>query len=214
MHLAFDHAMNVGFDYYLWLNDDVELFPNALTKLIAMSSQMKDRSIIVGSVQDLENKQLTYGGVSRLDPGRPLKFTLIQPTHTPLRVETMNGNCVLIPEQVASTVGNLDTSFTHRMGDFDYGLQAMKKGIETFIAPGFYGYCQLNPLRERWKDLELPFAVRWKHLVSPHGLQPREWAIFAKRYAGPLWPLFWLSPYLHMILSSVFHRPLRNGKVQ
>jgi len=213
MHLSMRHAMAESFDYFLWLNDDVELFQTAFERLIITSEELNDQSIIAGSVIDPDSQQLTYGGVSRLDRGRLLKFTLIEPGEIPVRVETMNGNCVLIPKLVASQVGNLDSSFTHRIGDFDYGLRAKKMGVETFIAPGYYGYCPLNPFRERWKNTNLPFATRWKYLVSLHGLPPKEWAIFAKRYAGFFWWIFWLSPYVRMILSSLLHGSKRGDKI-
>jgi GT2 family glycosyltransferase len=198
MRLAFCEAMQQGFNHYLWLNDDTALFPDALSNLLDASVRLGRENIVVGSTHDPETHQLTYGGVTRLHRSRRLHFTPITPGEIPLPVETMNGNCVLIPQAVVQKVGNLDPAFTHGMGDFDYGLRARKLGIGIYIAPGYYGDCLRNPPVER----NLPFVSRWRKLLSPHGLPPREWAVFARRYAGRFWFVFWMSPYLRYILGN------------
>ena len=195
MRLAFGEALKHGYDHYLWLNDDTTLFSLAVGQLLGIAARLGDNAIIVASTQDPFTGQLTYGGVRRLHRWRPLKFTMIAPEDNPVPVETMNGNCVLIPQAVAQKVGNLDPAFTHGMGDFDYGLRAHKLGVDVYVAPGYYGYCQRNPSEIQ----KLSMGERWRKVFSPHGLPPREWAVFAKRYAGPFWFVFWISPYLRRL---------------
>ena len=196
MRLAFGEALKEGFDYYLWLNDDTMLYPTSLAKLLEISHYLKDQPIIAASIKDPERGQLIYGGVKRMHHWRPLKFTLIPPGEKPIPVETMNGNCVLIPDSTAQRVGNLDKAFTHGMGDFDYGLRAHKLGYQVYLSPGYYGECQQNHAI----DTHDPFFERWKKLLSPRGLPPREWAVFARRYAGPFWPFFWIATYIKRLL--------------
>jgi GT2 family glycosyltransferase len=198
MYLAFGEALKENFDYFLWLNDDTQLFSTALANMLATSKRLGENAIVVGSTRDRDTGQLTYGGVRRFHRGRPLKFTSVLPGEVPVEVETMNGNCVLIPKEGAHKVGNLDPRFTHGIGDFDYGLRARKLGIEIYIAPSYYGYCQRNENG----GSRLPFRARWKKLLSPLGLPPREWAIFAKRYAGPFWYVFFASPYLNDLFKN------------
>lgn len=195
MRLAFGEAMKENHNYYLWLNDDTTLFPQTLANLLDTSAHLRDQAIVAASLQDPETGQLTYGGVRRLHRWRPLKFTLIEPQEQPVPLETMNGNCVLIPKAIAQKVGNLDPAFTHGLGDFDYGLRARKLGFEVYLAPGYYGFCQRNPMAKN----DIPFQDRWRKLLSPPGLPPREWAIFAQRYAGFFWPIFWISPYIERL---------------
>jgi GT2 family glycosyltransferase len=135
MHLAFEYAMQKGLDYYLWLNDDVELYPFALCRLMLTSRQLGERSILIGSLQDKQNQNLTYGGVRRLHHCRPLRFSLVPPVSLPVPAETMNGNCVFIPRTIANAVGNLDKSFSHGLGDFDYGLRASNLGFSIMVGP-------------------------------------------------------------------------------
>lgn len=196
MHLAFGTALSEGYDFYLWLNDDVVLFPNAINRLLNTSKGFNHQSIIIGAMQDPETGQLTYGGVKRLHWWAPLRFTQVEPSDYPIEVETMNGNCVLIPSSVAKKIGNLDPTFKHGMGDFDYGLRARKLGVQIYLAPGYFGTC----LRNLPPTQDISIKRRLQYLLSPHGLPPREWAVFAQRYAGMLWFLYWLSPYLKNLL--------------
>jgi GT2 family glycosyltransferase len=113
----------------------------------------------------------------------------------------MNGNFTLIPAAVAGRLGNLDGAFRHQLGDFDYGLRAMKAGIPIVIARGYFGYCSDNLSSGTWRDFAQPFANRWKHLMSPKGAPPREWLLYTRRHFGWRWPFYAVSPYLRTIFS-------------
>ena len=67
MRMAFAEAMKEDYDYYLWLNDDTLLYPDALSNLLSTSHQLisqgETHSIIVGSTQDPDNNEHTYGGI-------------------------------------------------------------------------------------------------------------------------------------------------------
>ena len=207
MRMAFQEAIQNNYDYYVWLNDDTTLFPDALVNLISTHQRLEDEgyesAIIVGSTKDKHTHQHTYGGYRRTSKLRPLNFSLIQPENRPLPCDTMNGNCVLIPDIAAKTVGNLDQSFTHALGDFDYGLKAKKKGCSVWVAPGYVGVCSHNPISGSFRDPNLPIRARMKKLLSFKGLPPKEWLIYARRYAGFFWPFYWLSPYLRYTLKFI-----------
>ena len=202
MHLAFGEALKEDHDYYLWINDDTTLFPNALSELLNTSAIFQDKAIIVGSTKDPVTGEWTYGGFRRLHPWRPLKFTRVLPGGEPVPIEAMNGNCVLIPRHAAGIVGNLDPIFSHGMGDFDYALRARKKGVEIYLAPGYYAYC----IRDTEQYPDEPKKQKIIRKFSKKGLPPRDWAVFAKRYAGPIWPVYWASPYLRTIFFSAAER--------
>jgi GT2 family glycosyltransferase len=113
----------------------------------------------------------------------------------------MNGNFTIIPAAVASRLGNLDSAFQHQLGDFDYGLRAVRAGIPIFIAPGYFGYCRDNPSSGTWRDSGLPLRMRWRHLMSPKGAPPREWFLYTLRHFGWRWPIYLLSPYVKTIFA-------------
>ena len=197
MHLAFGKAIEDGYDFYLWVNDDTILFPEAIARLLRTSKLYQHNAIIAGSTQDPITHQRTYSGVIRLHPARPMHFTPVEPQNEPVPIETMNGNCVLIPKSVVKILGNLDPAFSHATGDFDYGLRAQEKGIQVILAPGYYAYCKKN--QNDFKGASI--GKKLKILISKKGLPPKDWAIFTKRYAGPFWTIYWISPYLKRILK-------------
>ena len=149
MRKAFAEALKQDYDYYLWLNDDTVLYPEALSTLLATSHYLVEQgdihSIVVGSTQDPENGALTYGGVVQEYRWHPLRFRLVQPNETAQRCDTMNGNFVLIPRKVAQLVGNLAPELIHYVADYDYGLRAKNQGCTVWVAPGYAGTCPLNP---------------------------------------------------------------------
>lgn len=207
--LAFAKALQDNHNYYLWLNDDTTLYPEAIEKLLSTSDQIiktgQANPVIVGSTCDPETGNLTYGGMVRSAWWHPLKFKLVQPTEQPQPCHTMNGNCVLIPRPVAQVVGNLDPNFVHSTGDIDYGLRVRKEGSSVWLAPGYVGTCTTNPPEaDIWDNQNLTLSQRLQKIKQPKGLPVQEWKIFAQRHAGLLWPFYWGLPYLRLLLAGVF----------
>jgi GT2 family glycosyltransferase len=217
MRLAFAQAIKSDYDYYLWLNDDTILDPNALNTLLetiqTLRIQGENRAIVAGSTRDPNTATLTYGGVVRRSPWRPLKFDLVEPEEQVKRCDTINGNCVLIPREVVQVVGNLDPAFTHYAGDWDYGLRARQQGCSVWIAPGYVGTCSQNYQPGSQANASVELGEGLKKLAQPKGLPVREqtlhplgeWKVFAQRYAGLLWPIYWLIPYRRLLWISLMN---------
>ena len=210
MRVAFAAAMEKGFDYYLWLNDDTLLYPTAINSLIATSGELHAKHgksvIVVGSTQDANDGRLTYGGVIRPNKWKALYFKLVTPKDVPIECETMNGNCVLIPSAIAKEVGNLAKEFAHAMGDQDYGLRARYAGFCVWVMAGFAGTCSRNTVAGSFNDASLPVAVRLRKMMQPKGLPRASWRVFTQRHAGVLWPIYWLWPYVKLVASAANSR--------
>ena len=69
MHESFAAAIQKGFDYYLWLNDDSILYEDSLNILldthVLLKNQGDECAIIGSAMQDPTSHQFTYGGVKR-----------------------------------------------------------------------------------------------------------------------------------------------------
>lgn len=210
MRVAFAAAMQVGFDFYLWLNDDTTLYPGALPALLTLANAEQQRqkraAVIVGTTQDAPGGAATYGGLCRKSVWRPLNHTLVFAPAVATHCETMNGNCVLIPGAVAKQVGNLEPAFVHAMGDIDYGLRASKAGSAIMVLPGFVGTCSHNPVDNTFLDERLPWRTRWAKIMSLKGLPPRQWYVLVRRHAGLLWPLLFVWPYAKVATSGIFRK--------
>lgn len=204
MRVAVAHARELQPDYYLWLNDDVELDPDALQRLVDCDRQLASArsapTIVAGATRDPEDGGLTYGGVVRPDRLRRMRYQLVQQSELPQRVETMNGNCVLVPRSVVGRIGNLAPVYTHGMGDYDYGHRANRAGCEVWVAPGTVGTCSRNPVADRAASLA---DFRQRTTSPTGGLPPAEWRTFVRRWGGPLWPVYAVTPYVRRSVNWI-----------
>lgn len=208
MHRAFEEAMQYEFDYFLWLNDDTMIYPDTLSRLLDCAANMQSKTgmptIVVGSTVDEHTGKLTYGGERRASWWRRTSFVKVQLGDIAQRCESMNGNIVLIPVGSARRVGNLDAAFEHAMGDTDYALRANKLGVSVWVAPGVHGTCGHNAINRTFLDSSLPLAKRWQQMLGRKGLPWRSWYVLTRRHAGVFWPLFFLWPYVRVVVSGSF----------
>lgn len=210
MRLGFDLALRRHADYYLWINDDTHLVPGALASLLVQSRVLCTREsrpvIVVGATAEREGGTISYGG--RVAPSRIKRFNyrLVWSATDPMPCDAIEGNCVLIPRQIASDVGNLDPVFEHAMGDTDYGLRAQRAGYKLFVAAGVAGYCSPNAMGGTYFDTSLPLRQRWKLMMSRKGLPVRSWLHFSRRHGGLMWPLYFAWPYVRVLASGLIGR--------
>lgn len=206
MHYSFGEALKGSFDYFLWLNDDIELLSGAIQRLLDVSKAYNDNSIVVGSTRDPDTKAFTYGGYIQSNSLNRTKLDLIAPQNRPLRCDTFCGNCVLIPKIVARAVGNIDPAYMHRWGDVDYGLRAKKKGVGSWIAPGYVAECEANPRADLWKNTDLSLRDSLRELHGIKGLGKNDWWYFVRMHGGFFWLWTGIKPYLRILYNSMSHK--------
>ncbi len=199
MHTAWAAAAKEkDYDFFLWLNDDCFLYPQMLKLLLKASSTKDDKAIIVGATQSPDHTKQTYGGRMN-DNSFPVMGEGLK------AVDYFNGNIVLIPRQVFISVGNLDSYFSHRFGDFDYGLRARKANIGIYQIDEFLGECDLHESLDKWCNPAVPFAERWKALWKPNGMPPHEVFHFEREHHGLVKALSsYCSTIMHCCIPSIW----------
>jgi len=131
---AWEEASKKDSDFYLWLNDDTVLYKNAIMELIHASLAKDDKAIITGVLQSTDHSAATYGG-------RTKDNQIPYPQGHLVKVYLFNGNIVWIPRQVFLRLGNLDSHYKHKGGDYDYGMRARKAGVTIYQVGRFLGEC-------------------------------------------------------------------------
>jgi len=204
--LAWDAARPA--EFYLWLNDDVALRPNALKVLLETYQAAGDRmTIVVGSTCDPQLGKTCTGGMERKGW---YDVRVIDPREVTQPCDTFNGNIVLIPSVVEERIGSLDEAYTHFFADGDYGLRARKQDVAVLLAPGHLGECSLNPIANSSFDGSLSISERWKRMLGPKGYRPpRQWWAFVRAHAPRPKVFYWAVPYLLFFLESLSHGRLR-----
>ena len=131
MRLAWDKAgVANDYDFYLWLNDDVRLKDEALLNML--NDFAKVGGVIVGTFSSDETEtDVSYGANSDFPDGSLPKAGTCG----------MNGNMVLVPKAVYDAVGPICGKYHHQYGDYDYGWQLRKKGLEFYSSSYFCGVC-------------------------------------------------------------------------
>jgi GT2 family glycosyltransferase len=205
MRLAMDAALAHGFDYYLWLNDDVSLYNDSLARAVNCAELAGTSDcLVVGSTRDPSSGKCSRGGARRVGWWRPMKFTIVEPTDELTACDTICGSFVVIPEAVAHKVGTIDPKFRHQLGDYDYGLRAVKSKCRLLVMPDFIGECPDDTHYQPWKYAG-SIKQMWTQICSPKGFPPGDWYLFCARHGGPAWPIFFVSPYIKHIFQSLFN---------
>lgn len=202
MRLAWDTAAAAkDYDFYLWLNDDVELYPAALEGALAdydRVSAQNPRSAIFGTLAESPGSvRISYGYNCR--EGEREKTA---PSGRPQRiVGLVCGNFVLIPRAVHEAAGRIYGGYRHAGGDVDYGLVMDRTGCAKVLASAFVGWCAMNGTSLDATIRALPLMKRIALLWNPRGRDLHDAFVFRRRNNGLLRAIVSCA---HVALTVVF----------
>jgi GT2 family glycosyltransferase len=205
MHRAWVTAIESdSFDYYLWLNDDTNLKPDAINELLECAKHVDEFTLICGATCSEVSGEFTYGGTTK--QGKPIK-----PNGSIQTCEIIQGNCVLISQFIYEKIGTLDPVFPHAIGDLDYGLRLVAKGGTICTAKKYIGYCERNDRLPKWCYNDTPILERYKTLYSPLGYShPKYFFIYEQRHFGLFTALkHYFSIHLRATFPSLWKSPTR-----
>jgi len=201
MCLAWKTALPGDFDFYLLLNDDVKLYPDAIRDLLADSMETGHKAILSGAMKSPDSDAATYGGIS-IATGR-----LAQPDGTLQKIRNLNGNFVLVPRDVVQKIGIFDPCYHHHFGDVDYGMTAQERGIDVLLAKRYAGECAPNPIVRIRRD-GVSLKRRFQILHSPLGTAPASVFRLFRKHGNPLKGIFFIL-YLYginLMPDRLYHR--------
>lgn len=176
MHKAWTEANKYGYDFVIWLNDDLILYDYFLDELFDCYYSTNPNTIITGIIVDRDTKEVIYGGYDK--EGRLLQIDgKIQSAHE------MNGNVVLVPKCVVDTIGIMDSKFHHTGGDTDYGYTAKENSIQVLTTKRAVAEGYINHF-DRIHKWGTNLLERIKFLYSPLGDTPFIEFYFQKKHFG------------------------------
>lgn len=194
-------------DHLLVFNDDIELFDQALHRLLSAGAELEAGGCfayaVAGAFVDPASEEVVYGGVVRSSWWHPLRFRKVAPTDSVQECHTLNMNLSLISRGALRLVGFLASDFVHARADYDFGLRLRAAGGRVVLARGYAGRCRPNPASGTSAETNLALSERWRRLTNVKEQPPRERAVYYRRHAGALWPLFWALPYVRVGLGAV-----------
>lgn len=188
-------------DYVLLVNDDVDFFNESIEKLIQRIEDT-NADVVVGATCD-PNGRMSYGGVKKTSKFFA-KFDLMNPLETASeQCDTFNCNCVLMKADAFKTAGNLDSKYTHSMGDYDYGMTIRRLGMTVLSSLDYVGQCSDNDVKGSWRDSSLPRFKRLKLKEGAKGLPFSDWFHFVnKNYGFPSAVYHSVTPYIRILIGK------------
>ena len=206
-----------GYDGYLWLNNDTELFPNLWSELQEADcysrSQFGQGGIYVGSTCDKEKSKLTYGGFNFISKLSLLdKFVI--PDGTFQNCQCAHGNIVYVSQDIVDKQGILCDKYLHGGGDHDYTYRAYLQGLPLFILRDYAGICENDHdvFADQGKFFNMNLKDRIDYLNSPMGYNLKNTLLFQQRCFPYRYPFVWVAGYMKAFFpksSSRFYRYLR-----
>jgi GT2 family glycosyltransferase len=204
MRLAWQTALQEPTDFYLWLNDDLEVREDAVADALhdyrEETAKSTARAIVVGRIVDGQTGETTYGGLRRSPGISRIRFRTLAPHER--RCDTMNGNFVLVPAIAATEIGINAPIYSHSLGDIDYGLRARRAGYEIIELKNPVGLQPLN--KTALAGVSTITFTNFREVLShPKRLPTTEWLHFCREHAGHLWPFNFSVRYLKMALRGL-----------
>lgn len=199
MYAAWKEALQSSeeYDYFLLLNDDVEINEDCLSELLDADTQIKTKygqsGIYVGATCDPITKEYTYGGTS-LKTGKS-----VVPNGEFQKCDLANANIMLIPKEVYEKVGILSNEYIHNNADYDYSLRTIQSGFSVYILPHYLGTCSRDH-GKTWLSMSTPLKDRIKYMYSPTGLSYADNLIYTKKF----FPQNYLKVKLMLWMKTLF----------
>ena len=188
------------YQYVMLINDDVIFHEDAIERLIKRLSD-SEADIVAGSTEDRKGR-MSYGGVRKTSKYFA-KYRLIEPSENIIYCDTFNCNCILMKTDTFCALGKLDPVYIHSMGDYDYGMTAVRKGYKIVNSDAHIGICDDNDDTGTWRDVSLPRKERFRLKESPKGLPKHDWFYFLKKNYGILTACYHsITPYIRIMLGK------------
>lgn len=167
-------------DVILWLNDDVELDPTAISRAMEAHRQHPE-AILAGSLWSPQRGDVSFTGMQRSLGENGVTTRRIAPSSEPQTIAIFHGNFVLVPRSARSALGPIDGSWPHHYADLDYAERAGALGIPIYLLPGLMGVCE--PEVATWLDPDAPWLPRIRALFGRKGWPPMAQLRFLRRHS-------------------------------
>lgn len=220
MRLAWNYAISLreNYDYYLLVNDDVEILPNCFDELLSAVRFGEEhygfKPIVSGIMKNsINHDEETYGGKVWLN-----KFLgtakHLKPTGEPQKCDMAHANILLVPSYVVDEIGIFCKDYIHGGADHDYTLLANKKGIPVVVTGHYCGICENDHRKKTERPAyvaSLPYKERIAYFDNPrHSIHDH--IVYVRRNTPWRLPIVYIGyllvlyvPQVYLVLNKLRH---------
>lgn len=210
MRMAWRKALEDSYewDFFLLLNDDTFMNTDCITTLLHTHHycirEYGKPGIYSGITCDTCNEtEITYGGYVWTNYMLGLD-RILHPSGIPRKCDKANSNIMLVSRQVVDTIGIFHDGFIHGVADYDYSMQAIKKGFPVLVTDKVCGSCEYDHSSgEQIKDKLLAMNLRQRKEYFSNPLHSNHDVMLHKRRNMP--QRYWLG-YIGRMLNLYMPR--------
>jgi len=216
MRLAWSKAIKIGgFDFYLLLNDDTDVWENLFDELLSANDyclkMFGKRGVYSGNTTwKNDYTKMSFGGKK----GNGIfieRFRWVYPNGTPQRCDIVNANILLVSKDVVDEIGILSGCYHHGAADNDYGMRANKAGFPVVITGNYCGSCDADNYDHRQeceKLRKMSLAERKIYFSNPvHSIHDKY--EFTKKWRKPFLPVLLFFHFLHLYFPSLYGKLMK-----
>ncbi len=198
-------------DFFLLLNDDTTLFPNALDILwqthLYCIEHYSSPGIYSGiTCQEGHPEIITYGGDVFETQAKGQSHRL-GPSDTPQMVDQCNANILMVPQTIINHVGIFYEGYIHGSADYDYSMQVRKAGFPALITAEIAGECEYDHISMKEECLQLmrmSLRERRKYVYHPTH-SDKDYLLFIKRNIPGKYPLSVILRTIRLYCPSLYY---------
>ena len=209
MIAAWESALQQGkYDGYLWLNNDTFVYSNLWEELLEADEYSfctyQKRGIYIGSTQDPQTGQFTYGGFNFVSKWT-LKDQFVYPDGEFHLCQCAHGNVTYISHEIVEKIGILCRDYRHGGGDHDYTYLAHKAGYPLIVLKNYVGTCENDHKEGGYADfLSMRLKDRIRYLYSPVGFNLHNTLLFQKRCFPYRYLFVWIMGYAKALFPQIY----------
>lgn len=217
MRLAWKEAVNTGgFDFFLLLNDDTDVWDNLFEELLSSHKYCKKEfgkgGVYSGNTTWKNDRtKMSFGG-KKGNGAFIERFSWVYPNGTPQCCDIVNANILMVAKEVVDGIGIFPDYYKHGAADNDYGMRANKAGYPVVITSGYCGSCDADNYDHRAeceKLSKMTLAQRKKYFANPvHSIHDKY--EFTKRWRKPFVPVVLFIHFLHRYMPSLYGRLMKD----
>lgn len=180
LRLGIEQALTTRPDYVVMANDDA-IFDQQLIRELTAAASTIGRAVVGAlllrwdrphEVFQVGQAWGTWYGGWRI----PTSLTAFTVPATPWHVESLSGNCVIVPAEAIEEAGLPDAvRFPHHWADAEFSARLRRRGWQLAIAPSARAYCQPNAIPAPLGSLSGRALVEalWRDRLHPMNLRGR-----------------------------------------